>query len=174
MSKQLLIYEQAIPVSKTNHNDLYVKTGDDYGFAKNVNSIPITAVEFAHAALDYPIVFAGKDDEFASVAIMGVRENENLFISKEGKVIGRYIPAFLRRYPFVFSSNDKGANFTLCIDESFGGCNREGKGERLFDETVHRLCIQIVYWVFSKNTNLTLHGQKRFVKNLSNTIYLSQ
>ncbi len=133
MPKQLLIYENAKPITKTNHKDLYVKTGKNFKFAKDINSVPITAVEFPHAAMSYPVVFAGKDDELISVVIMGVRENENLFVSENGEINAKYIPAFLRRYPFVFSSTDKGANFTLCIDESFEGCNKAGMGERLFD-----------------------------------------
>src|SRR5690606_7709519 len=40
----------------------------------------------------------------------------------------------VRRYPFVFSSQDDGKTFTLCIDERFAGFNREGKGQRLFGD----------------------------------------
>ncbi|MBD3316153.1 MAG: multidrug transporter, partial [Chitinivibrionales bacterium] len=133
MSKQLLIYESARPISKTKHRDWSVKTGDNYGFARSINSVPITAVEFPNAAREYSIVFTGKDDSLIPVVILGVRENENLYITPEDKIAAKYIPAFLRRYPFVFSSNDNGDNFTLCIDESFSGCNQEGRGERLFD-----------------------------------------
>ena len=44
------------------------------------------------------------------------------------------MPAFLRRYPFVFSSRDEGKTFTLCIDESYAGFNQEGRGKPLYDE----------------------------------------
>ena len=33
----------------------------------------------------------------------------------------------------MFSSEDGGKTFTLCIDENYVGCNEEGRGERLFD-----------------------------------------
>ncbi|MBT8419364.1 MAG: SapC family protein, partial [Gammaproteobacteria bacterium] len=45
----------------------------------------------------------------------------------------KYVPAFIRRYPFVFASNDDGKTFTACIDEEYIGCNQQGLGERLFD-----------------------------------------
>ena len=64
--------------------------------------------------------------------LLGVRDNENLCVDAEGNWTGKYVPAFVRRYPFVFSSND-GENFTLCVDEKFAGVNRQGRGERLFD-----------------------------------------
>jgi hypothetical protein len=133
MSKQLLIYGNAVAVSKDAHANLSIKAGIDYGFAKNINSIPLTAVEFANAASEFAIVFAGSDDNLMPAVITGVRAEENLFIAEDGSFSGRYTPAFLRRYPFVFSSADDGANFTLCIDEDFDGCNEDGRGERLFD-----------------------------------------
>jgi SapC len=45
---------------------------------------------------------------------------------------GQYIPAFVRRYPFVFFTRDEGKTFTLCIDENFAGFNQGGRGQRLF------------------------------------------
>ncbi len=34
MTAQLLIYEQAVPVSVERHGDLSVKSGTDFGFAR--------------------------------------------------------------------------------------------------------------------------------------------
>ena len=51
-----------------------------------------------------------------------------------GKWNAKYIPAFARRYPYVFSSSEDGQTLTLCIDEDFSGFNQEGDGERLFDD----------------------------------------
>jgi hypothetical protein len=67
------------------------------------------------------------------VMLMGFQDGQNLQIDEKGQWTIRYVPAFFRRYPFVFSSSDDGQTFTLCIDEDFSGCNRDGRGERLFD-----------------------------------------
>ncbi len=133
MKKQVLIYGKVVPVNKKMHADLSVKAGDDFEFARTVNSVPLMAVEFQSAATVYPIVFAGDGDKVVPVVVLGARAQENAFLSREGKMDADYIPAFLRRYPFVFSSSDDGKNFTLCIDEGYSGCNKEGRGERLFD-----------------------------------------
>lgn len=133
MPKQLLIYERAVPVSPQRHGDLYVKTGKSLGFSKNVNSVPLMAAEFANAGAEYTIVFAGQGNEIIPVVLLGVRDDENLYVAADGSWQGRYVPAFLRRYPFVFSTSDDGVNFTLCVDEDYEGVNREGRGERLFD-----------------------------------------
>jgi len=138
VSKQLLIYEQAVPVSKEQHANYCVKIGEDYGFAKEINSVPLTAVEFPKTAPEYPIVFAGKDDSVVPVAILGVKDNENLFVDDKGAWTATYIPAFIRRYPFVFSNNEGTDTFSLCIDEQFSGSNEEGRGEHLFDKDGER------------------------------------
>jgi hypothetical protein len=129
---QLLIYERAVPVSPRRHKEISIKSGNDYGFAKNVNSVPLMSVEFDRACAEYAIVFAGEGASIMPVALLGVRDNENLYVDEKGGWNAKYVPAFVRRYPFVFSSTD-GANFTLCIDEEFQGVNRRGLGERLFD-----------------------------------------
>ncbi len=133
LPKQLLIYETATPVNRSRHANLSVKVGSNYAFAAEVNSVPLMVAEFAQVANELTIVFAGPGDDLIPAVLLGVRENENLLVDGEGKWQGRYVPAFLRRYPFVFSSADDGQNFTLCIDESFEGANVEGRGERLFD-----------------------------------------
>jgi hypothetical protein len=133
MAKQLLIYERAVPVSRQRHGDKYVRTGRTYEFAKEVNSVPLMAAEFPHAAAEFSVVFAGQGDDIVPVVLLGVRDAENLYVNADGSWAGKYLPAFIRRYPFVFSTTDDGANFTLCVDEGFAGLNDEGKGERLFD-----------------------------------------
>lgn len=135
MATQLLVYENAVPVSRQRHKDWSVRTGADYGFARKVNSVPLMVGEFASAAPEYPIVFAGSKDDVVPAVLLGFRDHENLYVGEDGAWGAKYIPAFLRRYPFVFASRDDGQNFTLCIDESFSGCNSEGRGERLFDST---------------------------------------
>lgn len=133
MTKQAVFYEEAIPVSRERHAELSVKTGVDYSFAKNVNSVPVTAVEFLRAAAEYAIVFAGSEEAVMPVVVLGVMQNQNRFVDDSGRWTAKYVPAFVRRYPFVFAGSADGTRFTLCIDEAFAGCNREGRGERLFD-----------------------------------------
>ena len=133
MSTQQLFYRTTVPVSAERHRDLAVRTGDSYAFAAGVNSVPLVAAEFAEAAAEYPIIFAGTGENIFPAVILGIRDNENLMVDADGSWRGRYIPAFIRRYPFVFAEDSAAGTLTLVIDESFPGCNREGRGERLFD-----------------------------------------
>lgn len=134
MSKTLLIYERAVPVNKTRHAACGVKASNDFGFARDVNSMPLLAQEFRDAMRDYPIVFAGSGANVMPAVLLGFGEHENLFVDEDGKWDASYIPAFARRYPYVFSSSEDGKTLTLCIDEEYAGFNQQGEGERLFDD----------------------------------------
>ncbi len=132
MTKQLLIYESAVPVSAARHRDVSLAPGADYAFSAGINAVPLMAVEFLRAATEYAIVFTAAGDDVVPAVVLGVRGNQNLYLSFERQWQAQYIPAFIRRYPFVFSSSQDGKTLTLCIDESHPGVNREGRGERLF------------------------------------------
>ena len=131
MSKQLLSYEKVIPVSSELHRDVSVKATEKFGFARDLNSVPLLAAEFASAVQNHPIVFAGEGDATFPAVLLGLEDGANQAVDADGNWTEGYVPAFLRRYPFVFSQNDE--NFTLCIDETYPGINQEGRGERLFD-----------------------------------------
>jgi len=132
MTKQLLIYESAVPVSAARHANVSLEAGADYAFSAGINAVPLMAVEFLRAATEYAIVFTQAGEDVMPAAVLGVRGDQNLYLSSDRRWQADYIPAFIRRYPFVFSSSADGKTLTLCIDESHPGVNSEGRGERLF------------------------------------------
>jgi len=131
MATQLLIYETAVPVSSARHGRCSVEV-TDYNFSRLVNAVPLVAADFPEAAPEYAIVFAGEPDALMPVVVLGARDNENLYLTPEGGWVARYVPAFIRRYPFVFSGGPE--TFTLCVDEAFQGLNYRGRGRALFTE----------------------------------------
>ena len=142
MSKQLLFYTSAPPVSAQRHKGWGVEPRDDYAFAAETNSVPLMAIEFMKVAGEYSIVFAGDKDRIMPAAILGLQNDSNLYVGDDGKWSADYIPAFVRRYPFVFSSGDDGKTFTLCIDEDYDGLKKKvtakSKAKLLFDEDGER------------------------------------
>lgn len=134
MTTQQLIYNTAVPVNSAQHGKHSVEVGNDYSFTNTLNSLPLMAVEFPHAAGDYAIIFAGTEESVMPAVILGVKEDQNLFVRENGTWNAHYVPAFVRRYPFVFASGSDEKTFTLCIDEEYPGLNTEGKGQPLFDE----------------------------------------
>ncbi len=134
MSTKMLFYKNLAPLNKVHHANWVMTGSNSFDFAKTSNSVPIAAVEFPAAAKDLTIVFAKNQETIVPITILGVRQKENVFVDAEGKWQANYIPAFIRRYPFVFSTEDEGKTLTLCVDESCDFIAKEGEGEKLFNE----------------------------------------
>jgi len=134
MSTAALFYKNVTPVNKVRHADWSIVGSNTFEFAKNIHSVPLNAIEFPSACHEFTIVFAKNNDGVLPIAVMGVRVGENLYVTAEGKWDATYLPAFIRRYPFIFSTSDEGKTLTLCIDEEYKGCSQNGEGERLFTE----------------------------------------
>jgi hypothetical protein len=133
MSKQLLFYENAVPVNPEWHGTWRLERKGDYAFTGQSNVVPLTAVEFPFAAMEHSIVFLGTEAAPTPVALLGVKPGENLYLEDGHRWKARYIPVFVRRYPLVFAHSAEASTYTLCIDESYGGWKQEGRGEGLFD-----------------------------------------
>lgn len=138
VSRQLLIYRTATPLSAERHRDWSVRMTGHFGFAAEINSVPLLAAEFMAAAAELPIIFAGEGDGVVPAVLLGFAPDENLMVDGAGQWRDAYVPAFLRRYPFVFSESEDRRTLTLCIDEEYEGLNTEGRGERLFDTEGNR------------------------------------
>ncbi|MBD8897983.1 SapC family protein [Rhodanobacter sp. DHG33] len=135
---EVLFYERPVPLNRTAHKDLRLKPIPNMKFALDVHSVPLTGVEFGLAARDMPIVFAGNDMASAGpVALLGLRQNENLFVNVDGQWReDAYVPAFVRRYPFVLAEKpvgQEGDDFAVFLDEGYEGFNTD-EGDRLFNE----------------------------------------
>jgi len=133
--QQPLFYKQVAALSKERHGQWYIDPEPGYRFAAEANCVYVAGVEFANACHEYPIVFANTGgDTVVPVALLGLRAGQNLFLDEDGSWLGRYVPAYVRRYPFILASDGSGQNFTVCIDEAYSGFNTAQEGERLIDD----------------------------------------
>lgn len=134
MAKQLLIYNDVQPINLEKHNKTKVGKLNNFGFTMGLQYIPILMTEFKKASLEYPIVFVESEDQVpVPIAILSVSE-DNGYLNDDLSWDARYIPAFIRRYPFVFSRNPEGDEYFLCIDESSECISESIEGERIFEE----------------------------------------
>lgn len=127
-------YKKVVALNSAVHRNLKFSAREaNFSFARDTTAVLIAGVEFAEASRDYPIVFVrGQDKQMRPVALLGVREHENLFVDEHGKWDARYIPAFVRRYPFVMADGGANGQLVLCVDESCPALNAE-QGELLID-----------------------------------------
>ena len=103
LTGQVMFYKQPELLSKEEHGKLGVNVSPTrFGFALGSNLCPLTVQEFAPASTSYPVVFVGQD--YNPVAVFGLNETQNLFATPEkGFDVDAYVPAFIRRYPFVLA-----------------------------------------------------------------------
>ena len=128
-----LFYRDVVPLSRERHGNWFIDMGQGYEFASATNSIYVAGKEFPIASREYPIVFAkDRQENLVPVAMLGLRQDQNLMIAANGSWLGSYIPAYIRRYPFILANAGRQANsYAVCIDESYSGFNTIGEGERL-------------------------------------------
>jgi hypothetical protein len=116
LSGNVLFYSKPEPLAKELHSKLGVKRMDGpFGFARTGHAIPLTVGEFPLAAVTGPIIFVG--DEKLPITVMGLNGGENMFVKPDGVFeAGVYVPAYVRRYPFVFANDESNKQMVLCID----------------------------------------------------------
>jgi hypothetical protein len=125
-----MFYERVVALNDKTHADLRVRPPTGFAYAAKTNSVPLLATEFFDAAREYPIVFARGEAGPVPAALLGLREAENLYVGGDGKWDARYVPAFVRRYPFVPGKGPQG-DLVVCIDEA-SPCFGTMEGEALF------------------------------------------
>lgn len=125
------LYRRPVPVDREKHKNTRIAPLAVFDFAAGIQSVPVTLGEFGEAHKEYPIVFLRTPQaKVLPAALLGLRRNENLYVNASGAWEARYVPAFVRRYPFIFADagNDR---LTLCFDELYVGVDAD-TGERLF------------------------------------------
>jgi hypothetical protein len=161
------MYNDIVVVNKIEHKDKNVKEVKDFSFSKKLTSITVTIAEFYEACKNYPIFFAkdAEDKWFASV-MLGYRKDENIFVNEKGvweKL--HYIPANIRRYPFIFVKNEENDDLILAIEKEYLSDNEKDIERKLFkDDNNSELLNQIMS--FLEQFYVDSLGTQEFIKQL--------
>lgn len=127
-----VLYRRPVALDREKHKNLRIAQTTDFRFAAALQTIPLTVSEFREAQKEYPIVFArAGEKQVMPVGVLGLRRDENLYVKADGTWDARYLPAYVRRYPFIFgeSGNER---LTLLFDEAWEGIGTE-RGQPLFE-----------------------------------------
>ncbi len=119
-------YREPIALDRVEHQKWRLLPINDVRFTATSAAAPLVWSEFAEACLEYPIVFTKSDIGWTALAVTGLADGENLFVDADGRWSGRYVPASVRRYPFVLSQREDG-QLTVCIDKA---CEQLVTGEK--------------------------------------------
>lgn len=128
-------YQQPTALDRELHKQLKLKPVTDVVFAEQSHVVPIVGIEFAEACLEYPIVFNKLDNnDWVALAVTGLADNENLFVNENKQWGGRYVPACIRRYPYILIDNGE-QPLGVAIDLAYPNVGEEvDEGEALFSD----------------------------------------
>ncbi len=127
LSGRMFLFEKPELINKEQHGDLGVTpTEKRFEFCATARAIPLTVSEIPAAMKDYPVVFAGTD-QMVPLAITGLVDNVNLFVDERGDwEANRYVPGYIRRYPFGVANETGSDRFAIVIDTGFKGLKKGG------------------------------------------------
>lgn len=134
------MFVQLVSLDSKIHRDLHFTQAQSYGFAGHLVMIPLIAGELYKASRDMVIVFPLEGG--LPQALVGLQPGHNMYIDAGGQWIGRYVPAHLRRYPFILTEVSVGGKtkteterrFVLQFDAKAQHFQTPG-GTKLFDHS---------------------------------------
>lgn len=130
-----LFYKSPVVLQFGEHRTLGLATHSDYAFSAQAIAVPVGVGEFMSLVRNYPIVFTNTSAPMP-IAVLGT-QNGNLMLDEDGRSWsqGAYIPAYVRRYPFIIVDTDVPDEHLLAIDVEAPHCvdSSTGAGIRLFD-----------------------------------------
>ena len=130
-----LFYSAIEPLNLEQHGKLKVRPITSMPELGRTHAVPLTVDEFALVQRNFPIVFS-VGGQPVPIALMGLNEGVNVFLDDNGRSNdpNLYIPAYLRRYPFLLAKlRPDSDELSLCFDPTSGAVGDFAEGEPLFD-----------------------------------------
>ncbi|WP_422055684.1 SapC family protein [Sphingomonas sp.] len=164
-----VFYNDLIPLSSEMHGNFRIRPAATAPFLGKQHAVPLTVEEFPLVQRYMPIVFSA-GDEPVPLALMGLNEGVNVFFDEDGKPRGTepmYIPAYVRRYPFLLARLRPDAEeLSLCFDPTTDTIGAFEDGEALFEDGKPS---ELVQQILKFNEEFEMAGQKTgaFLKELN-------
>ena len=130
-----LFYSALEPLNTTQHAKHKIRPMTQAPQMGITHAVPATVDEFALLQRHYPIVFSVGENP-VPLALMGLNDGVNVFLDENGRTedASLYIPAYMRRYPFLLARLQQDSDeLSLCFDPTSGGVGEFDEGEALFD-----------------------------------------
>jgi len=128
------MFRELLILDHREHADLRLRRLPHYQHAAGEQVVPVIAAECWQIAREYVMLFPGQQDALP-VALLGTEPGVNAHVGEDPPWWGRYVPAHIRRYPFILApvaGDPAGSQHVLCIDAAAAHLDRQ-QGEPLFD-----------------------------------------
>jgi hypothetical protein len=130
-----LFYRSLEALNSGQHSKYRIRRLESAPIMGTSHAVPVTVDEFALLQRHYPIVFSVGPDP-VPLALMGLSEGINAYLDENGMAREQnlYIPAYMRRYPFLLARlRPESDELSLCFDSTSGAVGEFDDGEPLFD-----------------------------------------
>jgi hypothetical protein len=128
-------FDKPAALNRDTHRHLRLRPPGDFAFARALHAAPISVAEFYAVATEYAIVFVrSARGEYLPVVVLGVKPNENLFLSEDGRWQARYVPLSVRAFPFGLAETPDPMRLQVLIDEAYAGFG-DAAGSPLFADS---------------------------------------
>jgi len=111
------MYKKLVPFNSRTHAQKRLKSVNSFNFAKNNHIASLMINELSRASSIYPVVFLKEGEKYGLFALLGLKPGENLFVGDKGQWEAGYIPAVIRRYPFMLGKTENSESFMVGLDE---------------------------------------------------------
>jgi len=114
----MFLYGDPVLLNKEDHGNLGLSQLErPYDFVKSIRGVPLVVGEIQSAQKHYPVVFSSFENPVL-VAIVGIIDDENLFVDDSGNWDrSTYLPSYLRCNPFAFARRPDN-EYAVVIDRS--------------------------------------------------------
>lgn len=136
------LYMQPQLLDRNSHRGKRLQPVTNWQVAAKMTAVPVASSEFPELCKEYLIGFvtapaaAGSEPAaaptVAPVVVLGLRDQENLFVNPDGSWDARYQPAFLRRYPLGYAATGENQR-SVIVDTAWPGFN-DSQGELLLKD----------------------------------------
>jgi Ni/Co efflux regulator RcnB len=153
------LYKAVEPLNVEKHGHLNFNNRGRYSFARGLYSSPINTVEFVAVARRLPILFVPGGPPLP-IALLSLTPGENKMVDDRGRWMrGHYVPAYLRRYPFILQQNKQGNDVELSIDRSTDTLSEEGQEPLFENKKPSRITEKYAKFaaIYSREQNRTYH-----------------
>src|SRR3954464_8712032 len=130
-----IFYNAIEPINLDQHGKMKVRGITSMPEMGRTHAVPLTVDEFTLVQRHYPIVFSIGGPP-VPIALMGLNEGVNVFLDENGRSYDQnvYVPAYLRRYPFLLAKLRPDTDeLSLCFDPTANAIGEDGDGPALFD-----------------------------------------
>lgn len=130
-----LLYNGLDALNSGQHSKMKLKKGNTLPQVGQTHAVPVTVEEFTMVQRHYPIIFSAGESS-VPLALLGLNEGVNTFFDENGSPIEKnaYIPAYLRRYPFLLAKlRPDSDELSLCFDSTADAIAEDAEGPALFD-----------------------------------------